>query len=189
MANDVYCMDCPSGAVCNGTADVEAKVDHWRTGYYTADGTYVPNPNEYRFLRCESSACLGGIASACQGSNMGVMCGECVPGAVYVAVRSRCDACPWPRGVYALGYGLISLLYLAILAGFTWVVLLSVGQAVSMSPVVLKILVAYVQTLNLIVASGIVPSVQVPVPLWAMRAQSPHQSPPRGSGRAPGPGM
>ena len=94
-----------------------AQANHWRTGYYDADGVYVPNTNEQRFLRCPTAACEGGPLSACT-NGMGPVCGTCTGAEVFDLGLMRCSECQLGTAVYILiylGYTAVQTLILLVL--------------------------------------------------------------------------
>ena len=103
VLDDVICAECPAGAVCNGTAVLSAQVNHWRTGWYDAGGTYHANEREQLFVRCDTSACEGGPASSCL-TGRGPVCGTCVDRDVFSLIHQRCAVCDLPALTYVAVY-------------------------------------------------------------------------------------
>ena len=101
--NYTQCGACPSGASCNGTAVLSAQVNFWRTGWYDANGAFRANEAEQRFLRCGTSACEGGPASACR-TGLGPVCGTCTGDHVFSLIHQRCVICDHSTFVYVAVY-------------------------------------------------------------------------------------
>ena len=112
----VNCADCPTGAICNGTEVLVAQENYWRTGWYDGNGTYHPNTNEERFLRCRNTACLGGVDSQCK-TGTGPYCSECTGDYVFNTFTKRCGRCAQNVGHLFgwIGWQLVQLVLLAVL--------------------------------------------------------------------------
>ena len=92
VSDYVDCEKCPDGAICNGSEVLAAQKNYWRTGYYDDNGTYYPNTNEERFIRCPNAACLGGVDSECK-TGTGPYCGDCEDKYVFNLFLLRCEEC------------------------------------------------------------------------------------------------
>ena len=156
--NVTECRVCVEGAICNGSSILEAEPDYWRTGSYADNGTYYPNLRDQLFLRCPNAACLGGVNSTCRHPNTGIICGECLEGSVYYKELFRCKTCDGSLALHICLLILLEAVYLLILAVVTWIVLKSLGKGVEVAPALVKIFIAYFQTLNLILNVGTFPS-------------------------------
>ena len=152
------CAACPPGAICNGTGVLVAQVNYWRTGWFSRDGAYHSNTNEYYFLRCPTAACGGGVGSGCR-TGTGPYCGTCAGGEAWSAFVLRCSPCT--AGVGHL-FGWLGCLLLQMLVLLTVVPrsLHALGKEGGALGALWRILIDWIQQLGLFLQASRVPDVR-----------------------------
>ena len=150
VSDYVACATCPAGAVCDGTAVLEASADYWRTGGYTEAWEYYPNEAEQRFLRCPTRSCAGGVNSSCF-TGTGPFCAHCEAGAHFSVAYRRCMRCDYGRAGHlglAAAYGLALGGILAVLVRGTMRAIGRVHRLLWTS--ILRIAITFAQTTALV---------------------------------------
>ena len=125
-----------------------AQDNYWRTGWYDDNGTYHPNTNEERFLRCPNTACLGGVDSQCR-TGTGPYCSECQGTDVFNLFILRCDDCNWGAGHFFawMGWLVVQLVVMVVLVDTSFKRL---GKNLTDFDTVSRILINWGQQLGLI---------------------------------------
>eukprot|EP01012_Entosiphon_sulcatum_P005928 TRINITY_DN12762_c0_g1_i1.p1 TRINITY_DN12762_c0_g1~~TRINITY_DN12762_c0_g1_i1.p1 ORF type:complete len:3053 (-),score=412.97 TRINITY_DN12762_c0_g1_i1:99-9257(-) len=73
----IDCIDCPDGAICDGSSVLTPKDGYWRPGREVRK-SFVVNEYNYSVFKCPGDTCLG--ATGCREGTKGPLCLDCQPG-------------------------------------------------------------------------------------------------------------